>query len=190
MLRAPMQCPESKCPSTTRESVHATTYRSTTVHAATQVLIAGRPVPATSARGSVCRTAVDSQKTAGCGTQVRRRQLRTDSLPPRLDRDHRELGRVVIDPNIDEAIVGSHAVRNRLADGVAGKVMNVDEFRLILRLPLTSAVLEISTNSFFLVSTEMSGMPRSMQSLAFAAMCSNCGFRSGCCLPSTVFFGA
>jgi len=68
--------------------------------------------------------------------------------------------------------------------------MDIDELRLILRPPLTASVLEIPDSSFFFVSTEMNGMPRAMQSFAVAAMCSNCAFRSGCCLPSTVFFGA
>jgi hypothetical protein len=35
------------------------------------------------------------------------------------------------------------AVRDRLADGVAGKVVDVDKFGLSLRLPLTSRVLEV-----------------------------------------------
>ena len=50
--------------------------------------------------------------------------------------------------------------------------------------------LKLPTNSFFFVSTEITGMPRSMQFWAFALMCSNCASRSGCCVPSTDLFGA
>jgi hypothetical protein len=60
MLRAPMQCLECRCPPMTRESVHATTYRSTTARAATLALIAARHVPATSAREFASRTPVDN----------------------------------------------------------------------------------------------------------------------------------
>lgn len=49
------------------------------------------------------------------------------------DREHR---RVVIDADAHEAVVGCdvvHAVRNRLAHGVVGEVVNVYQLRLALR---------------------------------------------------------
>ena len=68
--------------------------------------------------------------------------LRPDLLPPRLDRGDREHRRVVVDADADEAVVGGDvvdAVRDRLADRVAGEVVDVDELGLALRLPLAGA---------------------------------------------------
>ena len=119
--------------------------------------------------------------------------LRADARPPRLDRDRREPRRVVIDADVDAALIGRDGIDaggDRLADGVAGNVMDVDERRLALRLPLTSSVLEVADTLLLLVSTEMNGWPRAIPSCAVAARCSNCACRAGCGLPSTVFFGA
>jgi transposase len=46
------------------------------------------------------------------------------------------------------------------------------------------------TSCFFLVSTEITGVPCSMHRFAVPLMCSNCALRSGCCAPSTALFGA
>src|ERR1700682_5650129 len=73
--------------------------------------------------------------------------LHADLVPPRFDRCNREYRRVVVDPDAHESIVCSgvvHAVWDCFADCVAGKVVDVDEFRLALRLPLKSPVLEIA----------------------------------------------
>src|SRR5450432_688024 len=70
-----------------------------------------------------------------------------DLLPPRVDRGDGEYRRVVIDAHADEAVVGGeivHAVRDRFADGVAGKVVDIYQFRLALRLPLAAPVLEVA----------------------------------------------
>src|SRR6185312_12452117 len=50
--------------------------------------------------------------------------------------------------------------------------------------------LKLPTNSFFFVSTEIVGTPCTTQSVAVLLMCSNCAFRSGCCVPSTDLLGA
>lgn len=73
--------------------------------------------------------------------------LGTDSLPPRRNRRRCEHRGIVVGADVHEAVIGSdvmHAVRGRRADGIAGEVMNIDELRLILRLPLTSSLLEIA----------------------------------------------
>jgi len=47
----------------------------------------------------------------------------------------------VVGADVDETVVGGnviHAVGDRFADGIVGEVMNIDEFRLILRLPLST----------------------------------------------------
>ncbi len=72
--------------------------------------------------------------------------LGAHSLPPRRDRHDGEHGRVVIGANVDEAVIGDHviyAIRNGLADGIAGEVVHVDQARFALRLPLTTCILEI-----------------------------------------------
>ena len=50
--------------------------------------------------------------------------------------------------------------------------------------------LKLPTSSFFLVSTEITGVPCSMHRFAVPLMCSNCALRSGCCAPSTALLGA
>ena len=63
--------------------------------------------------------------------------LIADLLPPRFDRGGREHRRVVVDPDADEAVVSRdvvHAIRNRLADGGAGKVVHIYQLGLALRL--------------------------------------------------------
>ncbi len=73
--------------------------------------------------------------------------LFADLLPPRLDRRDREDRGVVIDADADKSVVGSEvvdAVGDSFADRITGEIVDVDELRLILRLPLASAVFEIS----------------------------------------------
>src|SRR5207249_7603245 len=55
-------------------------------------------------------------------------------------------------------------------------------------LPIYSwpAFLKFPTNSFFFVSTEMTGCWRCRNATAVALMCSNCALRSGCELPSWI----
>ena len=53
---------------------------------------------------------------------------------------------------------------------------------------LPACVLEISYVSFFLQSTEMTGIPPSRNIFACLLMNSNCVFRSGCCFPSCMVF--
>ncbi len=84
------------------------------------------------------------------GRDVELRRIRvalaSHPLPPRLDRGHREHRRVVIGADVDEAAVVRDvvdAVRDRLAKRVAWEIVNVDEFRSALRLPLDACVLEI-----------------------------------------------
>src|SRR5215468_827067 len=73
--------------------------------------------------------------------------LRTDLFPPRLDGGDREHRGVVIDADADEPVVGTDvvdAVRDHLADRVLWEVMDIDELRLVLGLPLAAAVLEVA----------------------------------------------
>src|SRR5207248_1004305 len=63
--------------------------------------------------------------------------LRPDLAPPGLDRRDGEHGRVVVNPDTDEAIVGADvvdAVRNGLADRVLWKVVNVHKVGLAFGL--------------------------------------------------------
>jgi hypothetical protein len=59
----------------------------------------------------------------------------------------------VISTDAHESIVGRKvvdAVRDRLADGIAGKVMHVDPLGLTFRLPFAAAVLEVADEFFLL----------------------------------------
>jgi hypothetical protein len=73
--------------------------------------------------------------------------LLADLLPPRLDRCDREDRGIVIDADADKSVVGGEVVDtvgDGFADRITGEIVNVDELRLILGLPLASAVLEIA----------------------------------------------
>src|SRR6266536_4218223 len=73
--------------------------------------------------------------------------LRAHPLPPSLDRCHGEHRRVVVGADVDEAVVRRDivdAVRDRLADGVVGKVVDVDQLGLALRLPVPPGILEVA----------------------------------------------
>ena len=98
----------------------------------------------------------------------------------------------MIDAHSHEAGIGAdivYAIGNGFAGGVAGEVVDVHQLGLALRFPLASPFLTLPINSFFFVSTEITGTPRSMESFALALMCSNCALGSGCCAPSTDSFG-
>src|SRR5579883_2790098 len=74
-------------------------------------------------------------------------------LPPRRDRGDREDRRVVVDADVDEAVVGRNvidAVGDGLADRVVGEVVHVHHLRFALGLPLASAVSEVADQLFLL----------------------------------------
>jgi hypothetical protein len=99
----------------------------------------------------------------------------------------------MVGADVDEAIVAGEvvgAVRDRLAGRVAGEVVDVDQIGYALGLPLAAPFLKLPTSSFFLVSTEITGIPCLIQVSAVVLMCSNCALRSGCWAPSTDLVGA
>jgi len=73
--------------------------------------------------------------------------LDPDPLPPRFDRSGREHRRVVVHAHAHEAFVGvdvKDTVWDRLADGIRGEVVDVNQIGLVLRLPLASPVFEVA----------------------------------------------
>jgi hypothetical protein len=64
--------------------------------------------------------------------------------------------------------------------------VDLHRLRLPARAPFAAGVLEIPTNSFFLVSTEIAGSPWRRYARTRALMCSNWALRSGCRVPSIV----
>ena len=88
---------------------------------------------------------------AGVGGDVervgRRVRLPSHHRPPLANRRDGEGRRVVVAADADPGFVARHvvdAVRNRLADRVAGKVVDAHPLGLAGRLPLAPAILEIA----------------------------------------------
>ena len=119
--------------------------------------------------------------------------LRADLPPPCLDGCDRECRRIVIDAYADQAIVSGkvvNAIRNCRADGIARKIMDVHQFRVALRLPLSPTILEVADEFLLLRVAGDTGTPGLMQPRAFGLIYSTCALRSGCWAPSTDFLAA
>jgi len=98
------------------------------------------------------------------------------------DRLHGELGGVMAVADRDEALVLGEvvdAIRHRLWDLGVGEVVDVDSYRLALRLPFLALVGEVADDLLLLVSTEMTGCPSLRCALARASMWRNLGVAIG-----------
>ena len=75
---------------------------------------------------------------------------------------------------------------DRLAERLVDEIVYLDPLRLPLRTPLPAPVAILSTNSFFLVSTETTGCRRAWKARPRRLICLNCASRSACWAPSSV----
>jgi hypothetical protein len=77
---------------------------------------------------------------------------------------NREAGGVVVDPHADPSVVAMQVV-DPIGNGLAllgdQEVVHPHRLRVTLPSPFAPRVLEVPTNSFFFVSTEIAGCPRS-----------------------------
>jgi hypothetical protein len=127
------------------------------------------------------------QITAAVGGDLQDRRLRVtrvaELLPPAADRRDRELGGLLGDPDVDEAVVGADvidAVGDRLAQRLVGEVVNVDSDRIALGAPLTAAVLVLA-DELLLLGVDADRRPVSLTAaVTLSLMCLNCASRSGC----------
>src|SRR5580700_5648806 len=114
--------------------------------------------------------------------------LSSHAFEPAADRLHGELGGVAGDPDADESGVGGHivhAIGHHLAELLVLEVVHVHALRIAFGTIISSAILEVANQSFFLVSTEMTGCCWACAAMTFALMYSNWAFRSGCFEPSS-----
>jgi hypothetical protein len=73
--------------------------------------------------------------------------LVSEVLPPAADRVDRELGRVVVDADVDVALVELevvNAVGDRLPELLVLEVVDADELGLALQAPFATCILEIA----------------------------------------------
>ncbi len=114
-------------------------------------------------------------------------------LPPRFDRFHGEYGRVVIDADAHEAVIGGHvvdAVRDRFADRISRKVVHVDQFGLSRWLPFLAPILEVA-DEFLLLGVDgdnRNAAPNTVLSCGVDMLELRVAIRMLC--PSTDLFGA
>src|SRR5690606_28871221 len=116
--------------------------------------------------------------------------FKANLFPPGLDGGDRKHRRVMVNAHAHETGVGGEvvdAVRNRCDGGLAtlptaslGKSWTSTSSGSPCGCHSRPPFLKLPTNSFFFVSTEITGTPRLMQLFALALMCSNCELRSGC----------
>ena len=83
-------------------------------------------------------------------------------MPPGPDRGHGERRSVVVDPHLDPAVVAAQvvdAIRDGLAQHRVFEVVDLDPYRLALRVPILAGVLELADEFLLFVSTLMTGSP-------------------------------
>src|SRR5690606_4071966 len=109
--------------------------------------------------------------------------FRANLFPPGLDGGDRKHRRVMVNAHAHEAGVGDEvvdAVRKSPSTASLGKSWTSTSSGSPCGCHSRPPFLKLPTNSFFFVSTEITGTPRLMQLFALALMCSNCALRSGC----------
>src|SRR5262249_42355764 len=110
-------------------------------------------------------------------------------FPPATDAGSGEIGRVVVDAHTHPALVVRdiiHPIGNRLPSFLSRKSWTRTWSGSPWGRHSRPAFLKSPTNSFFFVSTEITGWQRFWKRRAWALMYSNWALRSGCCRPSRV----